>query len=97
MQINLQRFQLLNSILINFNKQNKEYNIVHLYFKMHFLVAVVVQIFHVNNQMKNIKYQTVATFPESNRKIIERGKIWYRHSNKKWQSSTSFISPNLLS
>ena len=36
MQINLQRFQLLNSILINFNKQNKEHNIVHLYFKMHF-------------------------------------------------------------
>jgi hypothetical protein len=75
MQINLQRFQLLISILINFNKQNKEYNIVHLYFKMHFLVAVVVRIFHMNNQMKNIKYHTVATFPESNRKIIERGKI----------------------
>jgi hypothetical protein len=75
MQIDLQRFQLLNSILINFIKQNKEHNIVHLYFKMHFLVAVVVRTFHMNNQMKNIEYHTMATFPESNRKIIERDKI----------------------
>ena len=42
---------------------------------MHFLVAVVVRTFHMNNQMKNIEYHTMATFPESNRKVIERDKI----------------------
>jgi len=48
--------------------------------------------------MTNKKYHTVITFPQSNRKIVERGKIdtpytntlphillaWHRHFNKKW-------------
>ena len=52
-----------------------------------------------------MKKHTVGTFPKSNRKLVERGKIitsntppltfltWYRYFNNKWWEETSFRGP----
>ena len=61
--------------------------------------------------MKNKNYHTIGTIPKSNWKIVKRGKIdtctpnthtWpltfldrYRHFNKKWLRSTSFMGLSL--